>query len=404
MRRVGKAGIVTAAILCGATAAPAVAAPVVVPAVVAPAVAAPVVVPAVAAPAVAAPVVVPAVAAPAVAARAVAAPARAQPVTVCTVSDRRLDELSGLAGAGAGYVTVNDGSDDASHRRIFYLTSRCALSRSVSYPSRPRDTEDLAVAPDGTLWVADIGDNGRSRKTVGLWKLAPGAAKPVLHRFTYPDGPHDAETLVLNGDGTPIIITKDPFTAGLYVPAAKLKAGATIALRRAGSFAIPQTSTSNPYGLPGRLVLTGGATSPDGTKVALRTYADAFEFPVTGGDVIAAVTTGTAVTTALPDEPQGESVAYSADGTALLTVSETAGAPAGTKPRILRYPSALHTAARSSAAPAASSARPGSPAAAAGEPAPEPDPTKITKAGAAGAAVILLALLALGLARRRRRT
>ena len=335
---------------------------------------------------------------------AMVARAAAKPATVCTIGAKRLDELSGLAVAGDGYVTVNDGSDDSRRRRIFFLTSRCAVSRSVSYPSRPRDTEDLAVAPDGTLWVADIGDNGRSRKTVGLWKLAPGAAKPVLYRFTYPDGPHDAESLVLNGDGTPVIVSKDPFTAGLYVPAATPKAGATVALRKAGSFRIPDTSTSNPYGIPGRLVLTGGATAPDGSKVALRTYADAFEFPVTDGDVVAAITTGTAATTALPDEPQGESLAYTADGTGLLTVSETAGAPAGTKATILRYASALRTTAPPSPTPSPAASRPPGPTAnapAAAE--PRAASSGVAVAVIAGAGVTLLGLLLFGLVRRHRR-
>ena len=32
----------------------------------------------------------------------------------------------------------------------------------------------------------------------------------MLHRLTYPDGkPHDAEALLIDADGTPIIITKD---------------------------------------------------------------------------------------------------------------------------------------------------------------------------------------------------
>ena len=41
--------------------------------------------------------------------------------------------------------------------------------------------------------------------------------------------------LVLNGDGMPVIITKDPFTAGVYVPATTPRTGATTALRRARS-------------------------------------------------------------------------------------------------------------------------------------------------------------------------
>jgi len=336
------------------------------------------------------------------------AAAAAKPATVCTISDQRLSELSGLAVTGKGYLAINDGSDDARRRRIFTLTSRCAVSRTVAYPSRPRDTEDLALAPDGTLWVADIGDNGRSRETVGLWKLAPGAARPVLHRFTYPDGPHDAEALLLNGDGTPIIVTKDPFTAGLYVAATTPRAKATTALRKAGSFRIPDTSTSNPFGIAGRLVLTGGATAPDGTKVALRTYADAFEFRVTGGDVITAVTTGKAVTTALPDEPQGESLAYSADGASLLTVSETAGAPAGSKPTISRYASGLPDA-NSSPSPAttspAISGSPPSPGSPAGAAAPKrtSTATEITAAGIGVTGALVLALITIVLTRRRRR-
>lgn len=339
------------------------------------------------------------IAAPGVAVRAVAA---GRPTTMCTVSDHRLDELSGLAVSGGGYVTVDDGSDESSHRRIFYLDSHCAVSRTVSYPSRPRDTEDLALAPDGTLWVADTGDNDLTRETVALWQLTPGAAKPVLHRFSYPDGRHDAESLLLNGDGTPIIVSKDPFSAGVYVAAGEIRTGVTTPLRRAGSVRIPVTSTSNPFGLPGRLVLTGGATAADGSKVALRTYADAFEFRVTDGDVIAAVTTGTPVTTALPDEPQGESVAYTADGASLLTVSEWDKS----RPRILRYPSALPAATRPPSTPPASPAGSASRAAARSAPV-----AKAASGGmpvgvllAVGAAVLVLALLIVGLIRLHRRT
>jgi hypothetical protein len=204
--------------------------------------------------------------------------------------------------------------------------------RTFSYPSRPRDTEDLGIARDGTLWVADIGDNDAERSTVGLWRLAPGAKAPVLYRLSYPDGAHDAEALLLAPSGKPIIVTKSVAAGGVYVPAGPLAAGRTTPLRREGDVALPMTTTSNPFSFAGRLVITGGAVSPDGRFAVLRTYADAFEFDVSGGDVVAAVTTGRARPVAMPDEPQGESVAYTADGTALLTVSE------GSDPVIQRYP------------------------------------------------------------------
>ncbi len=251
---------------------------------------------------------------------------------VCRIADQRLDELSGLVATTDGYIVVNDGADKASHRKIFYLSKNCSVRRTVSYPSRPRDTEDLQLGRDGTLWVADIGDNGASRNTIALWKLAPGASKPSLFRLSYPDGARDAEALLIAPDGTPIIVTKTAGSAGIYIPAEPLKAKSTTTLKLAGSVAVPLTTTSNPYSFAGRLVITGAATSPDGARVVLRTYADAFEYDVPDGDVVKALTSGTPRQVALPDEPQGESIAYTPDGTALLTVSE------GSKPSLLRYP------------------------------------------------------------------
>ena len=118
------------------------------------------------------------------------------------------------------------------------------------------------------------------------------------------------------------------------------------------------TGTSNPFSFPGRLVITGGAVSPDGRRVALRTYADAFEFDVPADDLVRAVTDGSPRVIPLPDEPQGESVAYSSDGRALLTVSEVADQPAGTGAELLRYPLPDRPAgsAPSSSSPAATSA------------------------------------------------
>jgi hypothetical protein len=268
------------------------------------------------------------------------APAVAAPETLCRVKDDRLVEISGLVTDGDSYVVVNDGADEESGRKIFFLSAKCKVTRTVSFPSKPRDTEDMARGADGTLWIGDIGDNDRERDAIGVWRLAPDAKSPTLFRLSYPDGAHDAEALIVAGDGTPIVVTKDPLTAGVYVPEKPLDASATVPLRRAGDFRIPVTSTANPYGFKGRFVVTGAATSPDGGRVALRTYADAFEFDVgpggTADAVVRAIGAGSPREIALPDEPQGESIAYSADGTALLSISEMAdGADSAD---MLRYP------------------------------------------------------------------
>ncbi|WCN83411.1 hypothetical protein [Micromonospora sp. LH3U1] len=264
---------------------------------------------------------------------------------VCQVRDDRLREISGMVATDDGYVVVNDGADDEARRRIFFLDQRCAVVRTLSYPSRPRDTEDLAIGRDGTIWVADIGDNDRSRPTVAIWRLAPGTDKPVLYRLAYPDRPHDAEALLLDADDRPLIITKGGSgTVFLYAPTVALRPTATTALASVGQVTLPTTNTSNPFSFLGRGVITGAASAPDGRRVVLRSYADAFEYDVPDGDVVAALTSGTPRITPLPDEPQGESITYSRDGRSLLTVSESADQPAGTRPTILRYPATAATA------------------------------------------------------------
>ncbi|MGW5558269.1 hypothetical protein ACWER9_13710 [Micromonospora sp. NPDC003944] len=263
---------------------------------------------------------------------------------VCQVRDDRLREISGMVATDDGYVVINDGADDEARRRIFFLDHRCAVVRAVSFPSRPRDTEDLAIGRDGAIWVADIGDNDRTRTTVAVWRLAPGAKQPVLHRMTYPDRPHDAEALLLDASGRPLIVTKGGSgTVFLYAPSTDLRPEATTPLTALGQVVLPTTTTSNPFSFLGRGVITGAANAPEGRRVVLRSYADAFEYDVPDGDVVRALTTGTARVTPLPDEPQGESITYSRDGRSLLTVSESAGQPAGTRSTILRYPATATT-------------------------------------------------------------
>jgi len=340
-----------------------------------------------------------ALAEPAVAAEHAAAPAR-----VCTIRDKRLDEISGMVATGDGYVVVNDGSDFADRRRIFFLNKTCRVTRTVKYPSRPRDTEDLGRAADGTLWVADIGDNGRSRSTVALWKLAPGAKSPVLHRLSYPDGPHDAEALLVSPTGDPIVVTKSGGTAVLYVPARALRRDATTPLRRAGEVTVPLTGTSNPFSFLGRAVVTGAATSPDGRHVVLRTYADAFEYDVPDGDPVRALTSGRPHQIPLPDEPQGESLTYSSDGNAVLTVSEASGQQPGLRPVILRY--ALADRPATAASPASPAASNSSSAAAPAGPRPVAESGSSSFdyiAVVAGAVALLGVFLAIVLTRRARR-
>ncbi|MEU8254040.1 hypothetical protein AB0C06_07215 [Micromonospora inaquosa] len=250
----------------------------------------------------------------------------------CTIADERLRELSGLVATKTGFIVINDGTEVAARKRIFFLDSKCKIAKEpVRYSGQgPFDTEDLALSKDGrTLWIADTGDNPDSkerRSRVALWSMpVTGSNQPTLHRLSYPESkPHDAEALLIGDDGKPLIITK--VTSGkaeIYTPSAALKSVDTdpVPLQKAGEFTLPKTQTENPLNTFGRIAVTGASRTADGSRVVLRTYADAFEFDVTDGDIVAALTTGKPRVTPLAD-PFGEAISYTADGKAFLTVSE----------------------------------------------------------------------------------
>lgn len=246
----------------------------------------------------------------------------------CTITDERLRELSGLVATKTGYIVINDSTDIESRRRVFYLDSKCRIAKDpVRYSAQPLDPEDLALSPDGeTLWIADIGDNEERRERVALWSMpVSGSKRPVLHRVAYPERkPHDAEALLIGDDGKPLIITKTiSGKAEIFTPAATLKTGATepVPMQKVGEVTLPKTNTPNMLQGPGRVAITGAARSPDGLRVVLRTYADAFEYDVSGGDIVTALTTSEPRVTPLAD-PFGEAISYTPDGKSFVTVSD----------------------------------------------------------------------------------
>ena len=241
------------------------------------------------------------------------------PQTLCQVTDPRLPELSGLVVLGDRMVAMNDGGDQLT---VYVLDMGCQVVDVRTAPVDPYDPEDLAVGADGTVWLADTGDNRTDRPTVALLALRPDGSTGVF-RMTYPDGPHDAESLLLAPDGTPYLVTKEVLGAsGVYRPSAPLADGAVVPMARVGTVNFTLTGTEGgPVGRAGQLMATGGAVSRDGTLLALRTYTDAYVWPLTGSDVPAALA-GTPVRIALPPAPQGEAISFSADDRQLVVAGE----------------------------------------------------------------------------------
>ena len=325
------------------------------------------------------------------------------PVTRCVLDDPRLDEASGLAVTPSGPVVV----DDSGNATVVYtLAPDCSVASARPAGVSGRDVEDLARTADGTLWLADIGDNRGTRSDIALIRV-PVRGRADVHRLVYPDRPHDAETLLLPADGRPVILTKDfGGRSGVYTTDAPPVGAAPTPLRRVGELVVPASGTEGgPLGPFGRGLATGGALSADGRVAAVRTYTDAWLWPVTGGtadDVVAALRR-VPVDVPLPGEPQGEAIAFTPDGTLLSTGEAGRSRSGGTAPASLRaVPGAAALAPPSEGPPGA----PGAP----GSDAPAPVPAGaaghgpgLLAASAAGAvAVVVVGVPLVALARRRR--
>ena len=252
---------------------------------------------------------------------------------LCTPDDPALAELSGLVSVGARLFATPDAGED---ERVVELGDDCSVRQRIPSPVDPYDVEDLAAGPDGRLWLGDVGDNTRVRETVALISLDPDTGKGDLHRLTYPDGPRDAETVLVSATGEPVIVTKALFGASnVYRPArgltiSDLPTPGPVPLEKVGTLVLgPSDTPGGPIPGASSTLITGGAVSADGTVAAVRTYTDVYLFHIPDGDLSAALVAGPRFRIPVPDEPQGEAVAFTPAGD-LLTASERGAVGGGT--------------------------------------------------------------------------
>ena len=227
-----------------------------------------------------------------------------------TITDPRVTESSGLAASRLHEGVLWTHDDSGGGPELFAIAPDGSTVAVLTLSGlEPRDWEALAPTTDEqgrpALLVGDIGDNSRSRERGILLHLvaeprtlADAEVEATSYRLVYADGPHDAEALAVDPrTGRVLVVTKDLFGGAVYAAPQPLDAARPNELERLGD-APP--------------MVTDAAALPDG-RLVVRDYAAA---TVLGADL------EERGEIALPPQPQGETLALSADGTALLAGSE----------------------------------------------------------------------------------
>jgi len=243
-----------------------------------------------------------------------------------------LREVSGIAASrrNPGVLWVHNDSGDAP--KVYAIDTKAELLGACTIRGATlRDWEDIAIGPgpdpnQQCLYIGDIGDNQAKRANVTIYRVAEprvdstapfgrmviGPAETIT--LTYPDGPRDAETLLV-----------DPLTRDIYIISKRTL------FSRVYLAAFPQSTTQRttmksvavmPWGFA-----TGGDVSPDGRRVIVRGMFNASLWERPAGEPLWRAFSGKQVQIPLADEPQGEAICFDAEGQGYFTISEMAHPP-----------------------------------------------------------------------------
>lgn len=255
--------------------------------------------------------------------------------TRAPIVPRVIDEASGLADSRtiAGYLWTHQ---DAGHPAQLVLLSHDGKDiRMYDVPGASSlDWEDIAVGrgpKEGVSYVyaGEIGNNtsapGQAKRYVYRMpeltsldgKFAPGDVEQIAYQ--YPDGPRDAETLLL-----------DPLTKDIFIISKELEKANIYRLAYPQS--TTETITAELMGtIPELIIATGGDVADDGREILVRTYTNVFYWRRAAGESVAQALTRKPLKS-LPYElePQGEAVCFDRTMAGYYTISERRGAPAVT--------------------------------------------------------------------------
>jgi hypothetical protein len=266
----------------------------------------------------------------------------APPKVVGRIESAEINESSGIAASKCQpdiLWTHNDSGDDAFIYAVNGQGKKLGTWRVSG--ARNIDWEDIAAFKNnnGTcfLYIGEIGNNQLKRDEFVVYRVKEprvygenksSSKKDALLtesaeaiKFSYADGPHNAETLMVHPQtGDIYILTKQMSEASaIYKLAANYQKERSNKLEKIAEIIVPAI----PDGL-----LTGGDISPDGKRVVICDYFSAYEISLpTGAKNFDEIWKQAPAIVDLGEREIGEAVGYSADGNSIFATSEKRNSP-----------------------------------------------------------------------------
>lgn len=221
--------------------------------------------------------------------------AHAAPGDVITIPDPALAQSNGLAADfyNGLYWVANPSPEGTGV--VQGLQADGTLAGEVTFDAQLVDVQALSFF-EGQLYIGDIGDPNKERENIVVYRLESLLlGQPSYYSrwtLTYPDGPHDAATMMISPRGNIWVITKDANAALYYAPAPG----------ESGELLLEYVTAAPPY------VTDGTFIGP--TTAILRSYNAIYTFNMTEYYITAQATA--------PAQPQGESITESLDGDGMM--------------------------------------------------------------------------------------
>lgn len=231
------------------------------------------------------------------------------------VLNPRIEETSGIADSktAPGFLWAHE--DSGNPAQLHLIGHDGIVAKKVFLKGiKNRDWEDMALAGN-QLFLADIGDNNKKQTSYTIYQFTePAPSSDTVFtiqqiRFRYPDGPHDAEALLIDPVTNAIlIITKQDDPSRIYKITPPFKYNAIDTAQ-----------------LVGNLSFTGAlsaALAPDGTEAILKTYSGLYYYSQKNGEALESMLQQQPVNVPYKIEPQGEAVTFANDNSGFFTLSE----------------------------------------------------------------------------------